>query len=113
MNFENSKQKTHRESGGGVLLPVDVIDPVRAVVVLRDDDAPEEELARDVLVVGLALLVGLLELVEHGVRPDDLVADLAAHQELVLMLPDGRNVAGPQLQLVRREFLRGLKKIKI
>ena len=48
----------------------------------------------------LGLLEHLADLVEDGVRAEDLVRDLAAEEDLLLVLPDGRDVAGPQLQLV-------------
>ena len=53
-----------------------------------DDDRRQESLL-DVGVearAALGLLEHLADLVEHGVRPQHLVADVAAHQHLLLVL---------------------------
>ena len=46
------------------------------------------------------LLMDISSLLENCVSAEDLMVDLTAEQDLLLMLPDGGNIARPQLQLV-------------
>ena len=62
-----------------------------------DDDATHESLlhrAPEHSRVVTALLVDFSDLIEDGVSPEDLVADLATQQDLGLVLPDGGDVRG-------------------
>ena len=55
-----------------------------------DDDGAQQSLLDVGVEAGaaLGLLEHLADLVEHGVRPQNLVADLAAQQDLLLVLED-------------------------
>ena len=70
-----------------------------------DDDRPQESLL-DIGVearAALGLLEHLADLVEHGVRPQDLVADLAAQQDLLLVLR-GKRLAKDHIKRRNRIF---------
>ena len=64
---------TYRKGVGGLSFEVDVVDPVAVVVVFGNDDAPNEDPHRRVLVVFPMLSVDGLEDVKHGVRPQHFV----------------------------------------
>ena len=51
----------------------------------------------------------LSDLLQNSVGAEDLVADLTAEQDLLLVLPDRGDVAWPQLQLVLLEDDRSLR----
>ena len=55
------------------------------------------------------LLVNFSNLLENCVSAEDLVADLAAEQDLLLVLPNRGDIAWPELQLVLLEDDRSLR----
>ena len=63
------------------------------------DDLSEERLVDIGPVVGPVPGGDERDLLQHGVRPQDLVADLHLEQKVGLVLLDGGHVAGPHLQL--------------
>ena len=89
----------------GLLVPGDLVDAVGLVVVPGDNDGAKQGFLSVSVEAGPSpsLLMNLPDLLKNSVFAKDLVADLAAQQNLLLVLPDRGHVARPDLQLVLLE----------
>ena len=86
-----------------------VIHLVGFVVVLCDDDTPQQGFPSGIMEVILVPLVDRSQGIKDRVSSDYFVAYVTAKQHLLLMLPDRSDVPGPEFRFVHWELDSGLE----